>query len=50
MRELFRLNQDTIGHGQKYDLWVLIKRKFCKQDAGEIEQLFLNSARKIAAR
>ncbi|MEN8153130.1 MAG: ribonuclease P protein component [Acidobacteriota bacterium] len=41
MRELYRLNKE--GPGINYDMWVLIKKKFTKENSVEIEKLFNES-------
>ena len=50
MKELFRLNQCLPAGGTKYDLWVVIKKRFTAQEAGEIEKLFINSLKRIVSR
>jgi len=45
IKEFFRLNQYLID--TEYDLWVVIKKRFGKEDAFKIEQLFVDSFIKI---
>ena len=45
IKECFRLNQYLID--TKYDLWVIIKKSFGKENAFKVEQLFIDSLIKI---
>lgn len=45
MRELFRLNKDNLSIN--HDMWVLIKKKFTKDDSSEMEKLFKESLTEI---
>jgi len=47
MRELFRLNQCLVDGRQKYDFWVVIKKRFVREDAQKIEGLFIDSLKRI---
>lgn len=50
MRELFRLNQCLVDSKQKYDFWVVIKKRFVREDARKIEGLFIDSLKRIKHR
>jgi len=50
MRELFRLNQGLVASGQKYDFWVVIKKRFGKEDARQIDRIFIDSLNRIGSR
>jgi ribonuclease P protein component len=50
MRELFRLNQGLLANKQKYDFWVVIKKRFIKEDSQQIERLFIDSLKRIDRR
>lgn len=50
MRELFRLNQHLIAGPQKYDLWVVMKKRFTKEDSPQIEKLFADSLKRVASK
>jgi hypothetical protein len=45
MKELFRLNQGLVGN--KHDLWIVMKKRFGREQGAEIEQMFLDSLVKI---
>ena len=50
MRELFRLNHNLLQDKQKYDFWVVIRKRFFKEDTQEIERLFINSLKRLNPR
>lgn len=50
MRELFRLNQNLLRDKQKYDFWVVIRKRFFKEDTQEIESFFINSLKRLNPR
>lgn len=50
MREFFRLNQGLVPSEQKYDFWVVIKKRFGKEDAQQIERLFIDSLKRVGIR
>lgn len=45
MKELFRLNQHLLGG--HYDLWVVMKKEFNRDNSERIEKLFLNTLNEI---
>ena len=45
MKELFRLNQGLVGN--KHDLWIVMKKRFGREQGAEIEKMFLDSLVKI---
>ena len=50
MKELFRLNQSMVDGSQKYDFWVVIKKRFVREDARKIEGLFVDSLKRVKHR
>lgn len=50
MRELFRLNQGMVAGERKYDFWVVIKKRFEKEDARQIERIFIDSLKRVGSR
>ena len=45
MKELFRLNQGLVG--SKHDLWIVMKKRFDREQSAGIEQMFLESLERI---
>ncbi len=48
MKEMFRLHQGNLAGG--FDLWVSIKRPFDRQNAAQVETLFVDALKRLAAR
>lgn len=45
MKELFRLNQGLVE--SKHDLWIVMKKRFGREQSAEIEQMYLDALVKI---
>ena len=45
VKELFRLNQHRVE--KKIDFWIVVKKRFTRENAREIEDLFVRSLEKI---
>jgi ribonuclease P protein component len=45
MKEVFRLNQQILR--KKHDIWVVIKKRFNRNNSWEAEELFLKSLQNI---
>ncbi len=45
MREFFRLNQHLVT--EKHDLWIVAKGRFERKETREVEELFIQSMKKI---
>ncbi len=45
MKELFRLNQGLAG--TKYDFWIVMKKRFGREQSAGIEQMFIDALVKI---
>jgi RNase P protein component len=55
MKEWFRLNRhlvnvNKVNMRQAFDIWIVIKHRFDRTNAQEIEQLFLYSLKKMTRR
>ncbi len=45
MKEWFRLNQDKLSGG--WDLWVIMQKPFNRQNATQVEELFMKNLDRI---
>jgi ribonuclease P protein component len=45
MKEWFRINQHRLSGN--WDLWVIMKKPFDRQNAAEVEELFLENLNRI---
>jgi len=47
MKELFRLNRQIIDN--HYDVWIIMKNSFTKEDSPRIEHLYIQALKKISS-
>ncbi len=47
MKELFRLNQHQVKKERYYDFWVVMKKRFSKEDLQDVDSLFIDALKKV---
>jgi len=47
MREFFRLNQGLLKTDRRYDIWVVIKRRFSRGEVPAVQKTFTDSLKRL---